>query len=318
MIDIGQKSSKIKHTTRHLFCFLITCLVLPIVVHNNSYAQPAVIPFKRNTILFQPGEQAIVAFNGKKETIIVRQYLKSSRYTEALRVFPFQSEVKFGIADASVFSKVKNLAKAKKLAYKTKYTEIAGGKKQNRYQFFVSDRYLGRPVGMRVVKVVKPRNLYKIINSKVRKQKPENSFQFLTAKQKTTFNYYLERRFNYFYLDEIKVRPKTRGIRPIYYSFNTDKLYYPLELGRFFFRSGEIRIFLLYSQNSVDPDCLSSAGNGWITTGSVTVSKDEVKRIDPGISSLFDTGKIKLRVLLYRGELDSLSVDLFCGAGKTP
>ncbi|HDM76235.1 MAG TPA: hypothetical protein ENG51_07155 [Deltaproteobacteria bacterium] len=301
--------------------FVLT--VIFILLHNPvlcclCLAQPAVLPYEQNTKISQPGEQVILCFNGKKEIFVVRQYLKSSRYTKALRIIPFPSNVTSELADASIFSRLKKILKRKRVTLEASSTSRTQRKKGKRFQFFVSDRYLGKPKKMVVKRIKTLEELADFVAQQATASDgcSENSL-FTDAKQ-DLFREYLENSFNYLYFDEVTIRPKTRGVYPTLYSFDTEMLYYPFRLARFFFRSGQITFYLIYKKGSVDAGALPLPGGRWIRSKSVPLSRDEMTRIAPEMGALFRDGKIELVIMKYVGPLSSFSSDLLCKKPETP
>ncbi len=315
-------SLEIRLKKRDLVFLLVALLALvgfsPVPPTHVCVAQPAIIPFKKNTRILQPAEQVIICFNGKKEIIVVRQYLKSTRYTNALRILPFPSQVTFKFVKASIFSRLKKVLKRKRLALKMPTEKKTGRKKGKRFQFFISDRYLARPKKMSVIEVDKIDKLDAHLSSRFFPQGEGLSTQHLTVEQKELFKNYIDHGFRHFYIDETSIRPKTRGIYPISYAFATEKLYYPLQLARYFFRSGEITIYLIYQRKSIEPGLVRLAGNGWTVSDSSELSRDELGEISQALENFFKRSGIKIVLMLFRGPLGSLSSDLVYKPGKTP
>ncbi len=292
-------------------------LVFIIALAQTVAAQPLIVPLKANTKIFQPGEQIIIGFNGKREIIVIRQHLKSTHYTEAIRIIPFPSEVAFRLDDISLFSRLRKLTDKKKLSFERVSRQTRKQRKGRRYQFFISDRYLCRPSGIVELKISKLDELAHYIKSSLRDTNKNEKHSLLTESQVSLFKTYLEKNFNYFYFDEIKIRPKTRGIFPVRFSFDTNKLYCPFSLAQFFFRSGDIKVYVIYKEGSIDPHCLSWTDDSGPFSNDSHLSREEVNNIDHELASLFKKGKIKIKLMRFVGQLNSLSSDLFCGGDET-
>ncbi len=282
-------------------------------------AQPAVIPLRAKTKIFQPGEQVILCFNGRKETIVIRQYLRSSRFTEAMRIIPFPSNVSFGSANFSIFARMKRIVKSKHVTLKNPITRSSTRKKTKQFQFFVSDRYLSKPREATVLRISKLDFLINLITSKVPTTGEFTpAIATITEKTKAMFASYLENDFKYFYVDRLKIRPKTRGIAPTRFSFRTSLLYYPFKLSRFFSQSGDIVVYLVYKKGLFSGKKISFPGTRWMASDRYLLSREEVGKIDPEIASLFQSGKIELQLFRYRGRLSSFSSDLLTLPGENP
>ncbi|KUO40886.1 MAG: hypothetical protein AVW05_03145 [Hadesarchaea archaeon DG-33] len=116
---------------------------------------------------------------------------------------------------------------------------------------------------------------------------------------------YLQRGMNYFVFDLIEVGLSQHSIDPLVYRFQSDFLYYPLEISSLASGSTNITLFTL-THDGIDEQYVSKSIE--VRLG-FDVSENELQLIDPEIAELFH-GSARLTVLTYNGALENLKGDL--------
>ena len=293
-----------------VFISLVYCAIL--------FGEPAIFPLEENTRIYQPGEKAIVAFNGEREAIILQQYIKSNRFSKAVRIFPFPSEVDYALADPSIFRKIKKLSRKKKLEIKKNYqTPLTTftKRRKNLVQFIIKDRALTKPFNSFSVKAKNRTDLFDRLDAML-KEKNLPRLSLLNGK-KAIFDTYFEKKYNFFTIDMIQCRPKTRRTSPVSYCFETQALYFPMGLSQVFERPGTITLFLIYPTGGLEKGWAKRAGGNWDISREASVSLNELRNLNSLIGNLFHTQTLKLRVFRFRGSFDSLS-DVTTGSPSSP
>ncbi|MDH5443437.1 MAG: DUF2330 domain-containing protein [Hadesarchaea archaeon] len=121
---------------------------------------------------------------------------------------------------------------------------------------------------------------------------------------------YLQRGMSYFVFDLIEVGLSPHSIDPLIYRFQSDFLYYPLEISSLVSGTTSITLFTL-THDDIDehyaPEDSIEVRLGF------EVSENELQLIDPEIAELFH-GSARLTVLTYNGALEILKGDLMLSA----
>jgi hypothetical protein len=132
----------------------------------------------------------------------------------------------------------------------------------------------------------------------------------------TIVDTYLERGMSYFVFDLIEVGLSPNSIDPLIYRFQSDFLYYPLEVSSLASGTTNITLFTL-TYGDIDEQRASESGlevrfRFWL-------NKSELQSISPEIAGLFyyrNAGSACLTVLTYEGSLLDLSGDLMVSAAQ--
>ena len=305
-----------------------------------SLADRGGIPLYPTVDILEPGQKAIVAWNGREEILILSTDVKADQSTLVLEFLPLPSNPK--AVEKASFTSFTKLQEIITRHTSTDYAilradlEILKGTEPNRTIVVT----FHEKIGAHDITIVKAKNA------------SELSFwvdEFLSRNNATTelslqeheaiFEDYISRGFPYFALDLVELSPDYRTVEPILYRFETDFLYYPLRISSLFSGDTNIMLFLL-TQQPFTSYILYRPGAGLWATSAVYVEKNQTKlhtpadfswspgnifrfrlsneelvEIDSRLGSLFDDSAL-LTVLEYRGPLDIFSGDLTLREGE--
>ncbi len=132
------------------------------------------------------------------------------------------------------------------------------------------------------------------------------------AEMENSVSRYLEDQINYFVFDLVELGTEERSINPLVYQFESDSLYYPLEISSV--ASGSTTITLAtITEGPLDTDQIMSSFLQLKSSNGVSlefsVDKKDLSRISPAVADLFDKNAW-LTILTYEGPLHELSGDL--------
>jgi hypothetical protein len=127
---------------------------------------------------------------------------------------------------------------------------------------------------------------------------------------------YLQRDIEYFVFDLIDLSDQEKSHQPIIYTFDSNFLYYPLEISSLASGETEITLFTL-TEEKLSAENLGGTGleiksmETWGLSEPIQfeVENDELLVIDPGLASLFED-PVWLTVLSYDGPIENLKGDL--------
>lgn len=296
--------------TKYLLIFsLIFILLIPCLVSAN---RGMMIIGPREVSLQESGQNAIVAWNGNEEVIILSTDAKSSESTLVLEVLPLPSNpTKVGEGSFDSFVKLKEIVNQKVEAireqemYKTlgRGVEVAG-----------IEITFHKKIGAHDITVVKVNDLDYFINW-VKDFTLNKGFEYseISLEFKNSVVNYLNRDIKFFVFDVIEAGEDKQSIKPLVYRFKTDFLYYPLEITATSdagWSSSGVNIFLI-AKGTIDEEVIRNI-NLWPGTGfdyNIELSKAELKEVSPELEDLFKSDTLVMNAYYY-GSLNRLNKDL--------
>ena len=286
---------------------LVFILLMPSLVLANK---GMIVIDPKEISLAETGQNAIVAWNGKEEVIILSTDVRSSESTLVLEILPLPSNpIKVEEGNFDSFTKLTEIVNKK----------IRAIRERERYKGFGRKAVTGveitfhKKIGAHDVTVVKVNDLDYFINW-VRNFTTSKGFKYteISSEFKNTVASYLDRSIRFFVFDVIDVSKDRQSIKPLVYRFKTDFLYYPLEITaasdakRSF---SEVNIFLI--TNGIINKTVIRDANLWPEAGfkySIELTKNELKEISPEIADLFSSAYVMN--VHYFGLLERLNKDL--------
>ncbi|KPV63209.1 MAG: hypothetical protein AOA65_1408 [Candidatus Bathyarchaeota archaeon BA1] len=281
------------------FVFLLST---PTVV----YADRGMIPIQPEVSVYEPGQKAIIAWNGREEILILSTDVLSNGETFVLEMLPLPSNPsRVELASFKSFEEINKKIWGR--GFKTY------GERSLKVEEGVEIVFREK-IGTHDITIVKAADTSELVrwmtvflrNSNITKEVSLQNFEPVVED-------YMARGFRYYVLDIITVSPEQRSVEPILYRFNTSFLYYPLKITSPVGGNTQITLFILTEgsiQDGYHP--LRMAGyqtpNGWEPI-KIWLSSGELSKIDIRIGGLLNDGAW-LTVLTYNGRLDALTDDL--------
>ncbi len=270
-----------------------------------TFADGGMIVWPPKVHLDQTAQNAIVAWNGEQEIIILSNDIKSDVKATALRMVPLPSnpsEIKEGSFET--FEKLVEIINEKIARIQTP----GYGKGLAEGTDAGVEITFHKKIGAHDVTVVKVNDLDYFLNwikdfadGKGLEVK-EISKQFRNGVKN-----YLKRDIKHFVFDVIEAGETKESIKPLIYKFDADYLYYPLlisgisEIGE---SRAEIHVFLI-TENSV-----SEAPFRWnLGYSEVELTQEELNEISEDIAELFEA-EVKVRKFNFYNELQKLKKDI--------
>jgi len=273
------------------------------------YADRGMIPISHGVSVYEPGQKAILAWNGQEEILILSTDVTSSDETLVLELLPLPSEPEVEPASFSCFEEIQRLIwdeGVNTFMYSTKESARSGS----------VEIVFHEQIGAHNITVVKATGASELVDwiksflqaSKVNETASLGSFESVVKS-------YMGRGFHYYVLDLITVTPNERSVDPILYRFNSSFLYYPLVITSPVPGETEITLFLL-TEEKVEKNYEPMQKMYYTVLGKspkpieFVLSKGDLSKIDLRIGELFDEGGAWLTVLNYDGNPSGLTRDL--------
>lgn len=286
-----------------IFFYLLLVFYVPL-----AYADRGMIPISPEVSVYEPGQKAIVAWNGGEEILILSTDVSASGETLVLELIPLPSKPQVEAASFTSFEEVQNLIWEEGL---------------NQFRFSnAKDVRSGsvevvfhEMIGAHNVTVVKAGDAVELVDWIGRFLKANGVDETVSLGNfGKPLKDYMGRGFRYYVLDLITVTPNEKSVDPILYRFNSSLLYYPLAITSPVPGETKITLFIL-TKEKIDGDYLPIQKAYYQILGqnpkpiAFPLSKGELSKIDLRIGELFDEGAW-LTVLKYEGSLNWLTHDL--------
>lgn len=283
--------------------------IFPSLVSANS----GLIVIGKNIVsLDESGQNAIVAWNGEEEVIILSIGIKSSEAASVLQVLPLPSNPSKVEEDSfelfyrliKIIAKKVNTMKRGRPGYGT-----LGG-----VEFTGIEITFYKKIGAHEITVVKVSDINQFINwiknfllSKGF-DNPEISREF-----KNSVANYLNRGFKFFVFDIIETNKEKQSVKPLSYRFKSEFLYYPLEItatSHAGLSLSQVSIFFI-AKGRINKEIIRNLklepGIGFDLY--IKLRKSELKEINPELADLFKSDPLVMNAYYY-DSLNRLNKDL--------
>ncbi len=263
-----------------------------------------------NVQLEETGQNAIVAWNGNEEIIILSTDMKSSESALVLELIPLPSNpTKVEEGSPESFTKLVEIINRKtrelreKILTGTQRGEVPG-----------VEITFHKKIGAHDVTIVKVNDLDYFIDW-VKDFSTNLGFEYteLPSNFKTTVSNYLDRNIDHFVFDVIETNESSQTIKPLIYRFKSDYLYYPLEItatSDVGWSVSRVNVFLIAKgvvNQTVIRNARLSPRAGF--EYSIELTGDELREISPELEDLFRSDPFVMNVQ-YSGPLKMLNKDL--------
>lgn len=291
------------------FCLLIIFLVLisPILV----FADGGMVIWPPTIELEQSAQNAIVAWDGSEEIIILSIDIESSDNATTLRIIPLPSnpsEVKEGSFES--FEKLVEIINEKIEAGNWRTPDFEAGGKAMAPAAGVEITFQ-KKIGAHDVTVVKVNDLDYFLDW-VKGFSTDKGFQQkqISSEFREGVKNYLKKDIKYFVFDVIETGKEKESLKPLIYRFDSDFLYYPLlisgisEIGE---SRTEVNLFLITEKGVY----LEDYYNYWEFSSEITLELNayELEQVSEDIADLFKGEVVVAKTNVYK-RLRELTKDI--------
>lgn len=193
-----------------------------------------------NVVVFEPGQRAIILWNGEEEILLLSTEIKTSVPTSLLEVIPLPSEPTAKLGEFDTFMKMQRLLIDKSMWRVASGGGVAGVGVPSEAAEITFHRQMGAH-DISVVHVLDKTDFLRWVDEFMATKKalnPKVDPEFANVIQN-----YLDRGTNWFVFDTIQAGGELQSHEPIEYRFKSSSLYYPLEISTR--ESGKTRVDLL-------------------------------------------------------------------------
>jgi hypothetical protein len=302
-----------KTNWHHLITVIFGCLLFLIQPHL-IFADGGMMIWPPDVQLNESAQNAIVAWDGKEEIIIISNDIESSAKATSLRIVPFPSNPTVKEGSFETFSKLTEIMNKKIEEVRNQQIKEGGG-------FGAAptggiEITFQQKIGAHDLTIVKVNDLEAFL-SWIKNFATQKGLMVkdISPEFKEGVKNYLKRDIKYFVFDVIDSSGEKESINPLVYRFNSEYLYFPVlisgvsEISQ---NQTEIQLFLITRDKL--PKETSSEGKGdfyWkgYFNYPVQLTQEELKGVDEEIANLFGSGVIA-RTFSYYAYLKDFDKDL--------
>ncbi len=317
---------------RYLAALLLLVAILSL---NAVAADKMVIPVDHYWI-YEPSQKAVIAWNGEAEVLILSVDLRAGKIYHveenwsnsgggeavkvvAVEVLPLPSIPEVEQVSTKAFTVIQQYVNERlreKRLTAPFYEGLAAGAKG------------AESLGLEVVftEIIGPHNVTVL--------KVENASALLEWLQQVAGQYgyemfeapiiddaeqllqeYVERGYSYFAVDVVTVEDSIKSVKPLAYTFKTEKLYFPLKISSLQVGWTTVTLFTI-TEGRVNLDDLRVAG--FEVKMEDHIPREVVEKASPKLAELFDRGELWITAAGYRGSLADLSYDVEARLSSNP
>ena len=294
---------------------LIALLFLVSVCIPLVYADRGMIPVTPDVSVYEPGQKAILAWNGHEEVMILSTDVTSSQETLVVEILPLPSKPTVEAASFQSFEEIQHLVWNEGLNMFMYNTE--GQARSGSVEVVFHEE-----IGAHNITIVKAGDTSELVSWMENFLESSGAeYEVSLGSFESVVDDYMDRGFRYYVLDLITVSSEEKSVDPILYRFNSDFLYYPLVITSPVGGNTEITLFIL-TEEKINEDYFPfqkasyrGLDGGWKPIEFV-LSKGDLSKIDLRIGEIFQY-KAWLTVLKYDGKVSWLNRDLMISATPT-
>jgi peptidoglycan hydrolase-like protein with peptidoglycan-binding domain len=292
------------------FVILIILLGLPLLASGDG----GMIIWPPTVHLDQSAQNAMVAWNGREEIIILSVDVEGSSGGTALRIVPLPSnpsEIKEGNFES--FERLVEIMNEKIQTIRDKYLGL--GDEETQVPAAGIEITFQKRIGAHDVTVVKVNDLNYFLDW-IKNFTEDKGFEQkeISSEFKEGVANYLKKDINYFVFDVIETGQEKESIKPLIYRFESDFLYYPILISGISEISESmvgINLFVITEkeiQFSHIP--YSYYHRRWFNDYGYPIkfTKEEIEQVSPEIAALFE-GEVQVRKVAVYIRLNELNRD---------
>jgi len=287
--------------------WIITLLVMAVLCSTpNVYADRGIIPVKPHIPIYEPGQKAIIAWNGIEEIMILSTDVTATEDTMILEILPLPSKPKVEAASFESFKILEKIVSDKFMIKARSYgAEL---------EFKGLEIIFHEKIGFHDITVIKVFNADELaywIEQFALKNNITAKIQL--HKLVDIVKEYIDGGFQYYVVDLISLKAGERSIEPIMYRFNSSFIYYPLKISSIIPGETKITLFIItingIRRNHPNLKELQYKLFGVTYPVEVEITMEELCKVDSRMAELFKSNTI-LTILTYKGSMSTLKRDL--------
>jgi hypothetical protein len=273
-----------------------------------GFANRGMIPINPYIQIFEPVQRAMIAWNSTKEILLLSTDLSASDSTMLLEVLPLPTEPEVKKGDLETFRKATELINSRLSV--AIYSKKNGGR-EAMPPTPAGEVTFHEKIGahdISVTHLLDADNFITWVQDYLKTLEIEE--EVITEEMNALITEYIKNNFVWFVFDVVSLGKETVTNEPIQYSFDTDKLYYPLKITSTAQGMTSIELLILTPQLLRNFPGLPME-NIHLPHDPITIYSDELKELNPDMYDILgEYEQMKLRIWNIEGELKSFDKDL--------
>jgi hypothetical protein len=273
------------------------------------FGNRGMIPIDPDIRIFEPTQRAMIAWNGSKEILLLSTDISASDSTMLLEVLPLPVEPEVKKGDLETFQKAIDLINSK-----IRSAALLGkrnGNGEEHVKIPGGEVTFHEKIGAHDISVTHLLDAEGFIDwVKDYLQTLDIEGDIISPAMKELIEEYMDDDFTWFVFDVVTVQKELKTNEPIQYTFETDKLYYPLKITSTGEGHTSVELLILTPQLLRNfPDLPMSRIE--LPHDPITISSEELKALN---ADMFDMlghlEEMRLRIWNITGELKDFEEDL--------
>ncbi|MFW5781911.1 MAG: DUF2330 domain-containing protein [Candidatus Muiribacteriaceae bacterium] len=274
------------------------------------YADRGSVPFIPGVKIYEPTQDAMIAWNGEEEILLLSTELKADRKVKVLEVIPFMSRPEVKEGDKYTFEKASRFLQ-RNLIF-TSFMNFSRDQMNSRTRTaakVVDHKQIGAH-DISVIELLSSDGFFDWVDDYLKKQGSDTPG--ITSNLRKVIKEYIRDGFTYFVFDVIELNDSFKKVEPIQYRFRTDRLYYPIKISST--DTGETTMSLIILTHKLLTNFPEiSFDRVKLVNKSADIGFNEVRDINKDMATLFEKYKkqqLKMRVWTIKGRLEEFTEDL--------
>ena len=213
-------------------------------------ADSGIIPIAR-TLAYEPGQKAIIGWNGEYEVLILSTDVRADDDTTALQVLPLPSKpdsIEEGTSDS--FLRIGELIRHH-YEQRGSWLDCASGQEGGKGAGV--DIVFHEKIGAHDIWVAKATDAAEFVHwAEDFLARNEIEHQISSPELESVVGEYIDEGIEFFVFDLIELTPDQRSVEPIAYRFRSDTLYYPLKISSIVSGATKITLLLVTHERLAD------------------------------------------------------------------
>lgn len=294
-----------------MFILVVLCFSFP----PSTAADRGGIPI-HNAALSEPGQKALITFNGREELLVLGTNIQADREVAVVELAPFPSPPVVELTPVDIFTRLKGILEQHGVGYHRlmeflpEQTAVKTLSSKEAVEL-ISYQHLGVH-DITVVKINDTAGFAAWLETYLKRQ--GFPARLLTPAEEAVIADYCARGFKYFVCDLVHLEKEVRSVLPLAYRFRTARLYYPLKITNLYGGQGDVELICCTSTDTLErlwhhlPPTVEAPASGttlpviWQCSDKVKVDTAELVGVYPKVGGLLNSGT-HLQAFRYRGKM---------------
>ncbi|MGA1820239.1 MAG: DUF2330 domain-containing protein, partial [Thermoplasmatota archaeon] len=273
-------------TRRSLILVTLALMLLPVLSFVYVHGDGGYIPMM-NINVYEPGQNAIICWNGERERMYLSINIHAERPTEGIHFVPFPSLPKVSLGDFETFERMERVF-LRELdfhsfeQYDSDGTSGAGGGEEKSFDVKFTATLGSHSIT--VIEIVDPDDFKDQISDLM--EEVGSSIEAWPSGLEDVIIGYCNKGYCYFAVDRFQIGNEPGSVEPLIYDFKTPELVFPLEISSILKGETTIKLALITSEDH--PIDVHDVTGSYTKKGEGILSLADVLEIDPALDGVFD------------------------------